>query len=99
MNHDVFEIDVGQLKRMQQSHVAFALFDIRSRADYEDGHIKGALHLRDLEHLTQLIKIKDAAIVVYDQDGVSAFEFAKQASSAGYINIVYLVGGIKNYST
>jgi rhodanese-related sulfurtransferase len=94
---EVFKIDSEKLKRMQMLHVLFAFFDIRPRPQYDSKHIPGALHLENLDHLKRLIPNKEMPVVIYDQDGIYAEEFARQAMAEGYLNIVMLEGGLDRF--
>jgi rhodanese-related sulfurtransferase len=93
-------IDKEKLKRMVMLHVAFAIVDIRSREEFEKGHIKNAFHFESsvlIDKLNENFKRKETPIVIYDQDGKLASELVRKVEAAGFINAVMLDGGYANY--
>ncbi len=71
----------------------FILLDVRTKAEYDSAHIKGAVNipLDELESATTLDK--SAKIVVYCQSGNRSLMAAKKLIENGYLE-VYDLGGI-----
>lgn len=96
------EIDIAKLKRMQMLHVAFVLIDLRSPAQFNEGHLHNAFNIPSKEFLKKLpstVPKKDTPIVVYDDDGVGSVDLVLEAEGLGYLNIVNLEGGFKGART
>lgn len=77
------------------------LVDVRTSAEYEEGHIPGALILPNEEIGAEpptLLPDKDAAIIVYCRTGVRSREAAKKLVDLGYTNVYNLSGGIQNWT-
>lgn len=99
-NFEILEIDSEKLKRMLMLHVRFLLFDLRSPAEYEAGHIKGAVNIPSqdfIQKASEMVPFKETPIVAYDQDGVKCREIISEFGRLGYLNIVSLEGGYSNY--
>src|SRR5262245_27416656 len=63
-------VNADDLLALVQTDSDLIIFDNRTIADYETGHIEGALHLIDTEMIDQavlarLVKAKDAPILFY----------------------------------
>lgn len=94
------KIDCEKLGRLQRQHVAFNLIDVRAPSAYENGHIAGALNLPAnifSNKLPSTVSRKDAAIVIYDNNGESSDNLVSRAETMGYLNIVNLEGGYQEY--
>ncbi len=66
------------------------LVDVRTEAEYEDGHIEGALLLPNEDIGTSepyLLPDKDAEILVYCRTGRRSAEAAKKLTAMGYTNV------------
>jgi rhodanese-related sulfurtransferase len=93
---DIIDIEPDKLRRLQNLHVAFILLDVRTKAEFETAHIKGAFHLEASEFLEKIVKMvpkKDMPIVIYDADGSSTAHLVNEAEKQGFVNIVILQGG------
>jgi len=100
MDIEILFIDSAKLKRMQLLHVRFLLFDLRGREAFDKGHIENAFHLEKavfLDHLLKSVSLKETPIVIYDEDGSDVVPLAQEAEKQGYLNIVALEGGYKNF--
>lgn len=71
------------------------IIDVRTKEEYESGHIKGAINIPDTEIENEVNYDKDKAIAVYCRTGVRSSEAAKTLEKMGYTKI-YDLGGIKN---
>jgi phage shock protein E len=95
---NIMEIGIDKLKRMQMLHVAFVLIDLRSPAQFNEGHLHNAFNISAAEFLKKLpstVPKKDTPIVVYDDDGIASGDLVVAAEGLGYLNIVNLEGGFK----
>lgn len=69
---------------------AFELIDARSPAEYEAGHVYGAVnipHDSDLGASDQLPAELDQAMVVYCRSGQRAFQLKQRLEAMGYSNV------------
>jgi len=92
-----------EAKKMMDSDKDIIILDVRTQAEYEESHIKGAIRITDTE-LSKLapsmLPNKDAKILVYCRSGRRSKAAAEELLSMGYTN-VYDFGGIIdwNYDT
>lgn len=92
------EIDAEKLKRMLQLHVNFILLDLRSAAQYQDRHLRGAFHVEPSslkEYLKKSVPNPHTPIVIYDEDGANLSKLLNEAEGLGYINVVGVTGGFQ----
>lgn len=76
------------------------LLDIRTRKEWETGHIAGAKHipLADLDHhITELYKFKEKPVIVVCNFGQSAGSAAKRLKADGFQNVIRLGGGMTEW--
>jgi phage shock protein E len=70
--------------------------DVRSDAEWTDGHLKGALHL-PVDQVASLaasdLPNKDAPLVLYCQSGKRAQSAADVLQQLGYTHVVAMTGG------
>lgn len=94
---EVLPITQSEVNTMLTSEENFTLVDVRTKSEYDSGHIKGALNipLNEIESTT-LLK-KDSKIVVYCQSGARSAEAAKKLVDNGYL-YVYDMGGIVGWT-
>ncbi len=71
------------------------LIDVRSSDEYKNGHIAGAvnIYLDDLENRRREIPL-GTKIVLYDDNGVGAFQGAARLFDAGILNVYTLSDGL-----
>lgn len=71
------------------------LLDVRTEAEFNQGHISGAvcLPVDKIWSDTQIVSEKDAEIIVYCQSGSRSARAAKKLAGMGYTQ-VYDMGGI-----
>jgi len=76
------------------------IIDVRSRAEYESGHIKNSINIPidtiDLNELEELVTSKDNNIIVYCASGGRSKNAAMTIANWGYVN-VYDLGSINNW--
>jgi rhodanese-related sulfurtransferase len=89
------EIAADELDRRIAAGEAPLVLDVRSRVEYERGHIPGALNIPHDElskRLGELPEDKSAEIVVHCQSGRRARAAETELSEAGYTNLRDLIG-------
>lgn len=82
---------------MMQDHAI--ILDVRTKAEYEEGHIPNAVLLTDTEiksKAEELLPDKQSTILVYCRSGRRSAEAAKELVQMGYTN-VYDFGGILDW--
>jgi len=78
----------------------FVLLDVRTEAEFEAGHIKGAewLPRGKLEfHIQELVKNPDATMVLYCGTGGRSALAVLTLKDMGYTNVVDLEGGFEGW--
>ena len=73
------------------------LLDVRSKQEYDEGHIQGAINIPDYEiskTIESIIPDKSRLIVVYCQSGGRSKEVYYKLHKKGYFNIYHLYGGL-----
>ena len=93
---EIQEIDVAELKRMQQSGEDFTLIDVRERDEQARGMVPGAVALprgileRDLDQVTT---DKGRKLVLYCGGGFRSALSAWMLKKMGFRNVISLAGG------
>ncbi|MCI8273840.1 MAG: rhodanese-like domain-containing protein [Clostridia bacterium] len=75
------------------------LIDVRSRQEYAEGHLQGAINMPEYELQKRAFKElpkKNQLIVMYCQYGGRSREACKKMKQMGYTNIYNLYGGLDN---
>lgn len=92
-----YDISFDSLQQMIKDGAI--LVDVRSIQEYNEGHLKGAIHLADYEippkHGNILLN-KNAIIIVYCQNGGRSKKAYKKLKKLGYQNVYNLCGGLDN---
>ncbi len=89
-------IDAEEAKRMMDRSSSFVLVDVRTKEEYVEAHIEGAVLLPNEEIETSASDVlpdKSATILVYCRSGRRSAEAAKKLAEMGYTSI-YNFGGI-----
>ncbi|RMF96334.1 MAG: rhodanese-like domain-containing protein [Candidatus Schekmanbacteria bacterium] len=90
-----------QLKSMLDEDETLMLIDVRTRPEYEEGHIVGVKKLIPLDKLEsrigELEEFKNKKIVLYCRSGSRSSRAAKILLSHGFKKIYNLQGGIIAY--
>lgn len=75
------------------------LLDVRTTAEYREGHIPGSrnIPLQVLDNVEYLIKNKDVPLFVHCQSGARSRQAAELLQKKGYTNVKN-IGGITAYS-
>ena len=91
--HIYKHIDTEQLKMMLDKKEAFVLVDARTKEEYEEAHIPGAVNIPDkqFEELLLTLPADKSSILVIYCNGVKcgkSKKVAQKATAAGYTNII-----------
>jgi rhodanese-related sulfurtransferase len=98
---EIKEIDIDELKRMQQAGENFTLLDVRDKEDAEKGMIPGAVNLSrgTLEYsIDQVTTDKDRKLVLYCGGGSRSALAASSLKRMGFKNVMSLAGGYRGWS-
>lgn len=95
---DIREIDVAELRRMQNSGEAMSVIDVREPDDWSNGTIPGAATIPRgvLElNIDQVTSDKDSKVVLYCGGGSRSALAAYMLQRMGFRNVLSLAGGYK----
>ena len=98
---EIKEIDVNELKRMQQDGDDFTLIDVRDKEDADKGTIPNAVNLSrgTLEYsIDQVTTDKDRKLVLYCGGGSRSALAAASLKRMGFKNVISLAGGYRGWS-
>lgn len=73
------------------------LIDVRSKQEYQEGHLNGAICIPDYEIVAEAPKIipdKNKAIILYCQSGARSKKATEMLENMGYSNVVNVAGGL-----
>ena len=93
---EIQEIDVAQLKSMQQAKEDFLLIDVREKEEASRGMIPGAVHLSRgmLEvNIDQITTDKGRKMVLYCGGGNRSALAAVNLKKMGFKDVISLAGG------
>lgn len=102
MEVEILDIDVEKFDRMIQTHVRFLIFDVRDKASFDQDRLPNSFHIDTtnfIESLKKQVPDTSTPICLCDHDGTQAIEMARTAQGEGFINVVYLAGGMKEYQS
>ena len=88
------QIDPEQAKQFMDSEANYVILDVRTKPEYEDGHIKNAISLPN-EEISPDNKLLDE-LLSYCRSGRRATDASIKLAKMGYVN-VYNFGGIVNW--
>lgn len=96
---DYQQVSTAEAVEMMAETTDYIILDVRTPAEYESGHIPGAINVanetigsKDIEELPD----KDQVIFVYCRSGNRSKEASAKLTKLGYTNIVEF-GGINNW--
>lgn len=90
-------ISMRQLEALLDAGRDFVLLDVRERAEYERGHLEGAVSMPLSELDMEFKKLpKDKTIIVYCTHGGNSILAARELSGLGY-HVVNTCGGLSYY--
>ena len=93
----VTEIDYNTLQDMIRNDSSVILLDVRSRQEFKEGHLLGALNLPlgELKNkVSLLISNRGQTIIVYCKIGSRSLKAANMLNKMGYTNVYQLKGGL-----
>ena len=93
------KISADKAKDMMDKDSSVIILDVRTKQEYEEGHIEGAILIPNTELINRAnneLPDKDATILVYCRSGNRSAKAAKELIEAGYTN-VFDFGGINNW--
>lgn len=73
------------------------LLDVRSRQEYQEGHLNGAINipLYDInKDVSNILEDKNEKIVVYCQSGGRSIKAKQKLQELGYTNVTDIAGGL-----
>lgn len=100
-NIDNIEILPDLAKKILENDKNAMLLDVRSIAEYNEGHISGAIVVTDYElekNILRVIADKTQTILVYCTKGIRSKKAVKLLRSLGYINSYSIAGGLENWN-
>lgn len=92
------EITIEQLKKMKQQEIV--IIDVRSKQEYDEGHIDGAISIPEYEirtKINEIVKNQNEIIIVYCSTGRRSKKAQKLLNKLGYKNVFNLYNGYQNY--
>ncbi len=94
----LFSIDIDAGVAVYQMSKKGVLVDVRTKAEYERGHIPESINI-ELEHLDKILEKvpdKDTPLFVYCRSGRRSSRAKSSLKRAGYLDVTN-IGGIVNY--
>lgn len=93
-------LSASELWSQMQAGTAPVIVDVRTREEYQVGHVPSAIHLdyRDLpQHLDNIPAAKDETIVTYCRTGVRAGVAEQILREAGFTSVLHLAGDMTGW--
>lgn len=93
------QITYLEARKMIQQNSLTILLDVRSKQEYDEYHLEGAICIPTYELVTSISKLvinKEQAIIVYCQSGARSKKAENILSKMGYKNVYEIKGGIDN---
>ena len=98
-NRSIDDLSYIKIKQLLNENSNSILLDVRSKQEYLEYHLDGAMNipLYDLKgNIDKIIQDKKTLIAVYCQSGTRSKKAKKILSQMGYTNIYNLDGGINS---
>jgi rhodanese-related sulfurtransferase len=96
---DKKQISYIEARELMSKNVTSILIDVRSRQEFKEYHLDGAICIPTYELINKaqkIIKNKEQTIIVYCQSGVRSKKAIIILSKMGYKNIYEIKGGLDN---
>ena len=93
-------INMKELNSILKGNKDAVLLDVRSIAEYKEGHINGAIVVANYElhqKIRQIVEDKNTLIIVYCKSEIRSKIALETLKNLGYDNLYYLIGGLDNY--
>ena len=94
------KIDAEEAARIMQEETGYLILDVRTEAEYESGHIPGAICVPNEtigKEPPEALPEKDQLILVYCRSGNRSKQAAKKLAALGYTDIREF-GGINTWA-
>lgn len=94
------DISAELAKKILEKDKNAILLDVRSIAEYNEGHISGAVVITNYElekDMLRFITNKDETILAYCTTGSRSKKAVKLLRRLGYINAYNIIGGLDNW--
>jgi phage shock protein E len=91
----------GVSERIAWSDRSLVLLDVRTPAEYAEGHLPGAINIPHTElasRVSELLEARDRDIVVYCRSGTRAEQALGVLKEAGFNRLFHLDGDYKRWS-
>lgn len=91
------EISYEEAIKIVKEHPETALIDVRSRQEFNEGHLNGAISIPvyDINKISQIIKNRDNIIILYCQTGARSKRAAKILADLCYTNVYTIRKGLE----
>ena len=88
------DITYNEMHRILKSKSAI-LVDVRSKQEFDEDHINGAINipLNNINSITSKVKDKNKHIILYCSSGIRSKKAQKILKSQGYVNVYNLIDG------
>jgi NADPH-dependent 2,4-dienoyl-CoA reductase/sulfur reductase-like enzyme/rhodanese-related sulfurtransferase len=86
-------------KQKRERKDDFVLLDVRTKQEYDNGHIEGCCHipLNELKSRTDTLD-KKKEIITYCGVGIRAYQACQVLKNAGFENVKFMEGGIRAWA-
>lgn len=84
------QITADEAKAIMDSEESYVILDVRTKGEYDSGHIEGAILIPDYEVGTKaesVLSDKDELILVYCRSGNRSKNAASELAALGYTNV------------
>ena len=95
---NINDISYSKLQEIIKENTDTILLDVRSKQEYNEGHITGAINIPEYEILSKsnnILNNKNARIIVYCKSGTRSKKAIKTLKKLGFTNLYNLKGGIE----
>ena len=96
---DEFDIEIEEVEKILEN-LGGILVDVRSKKEYEEGHINGAISIPEYEIKKKaqiLLPNKEMNIIVYCSSGGRSKKAKEELKNMGYKYVYNLYNGYQNY--
>ena len=92
------EIDYEIAKKIIEQNKKALLIDVRSKQEYQEGHINGSINisLYDFERGNYMLYDKENPIILYCEKGKRSKKALQILKRKGFKNVYQLKGGLEN---
>lgn len=90
-------ITLKEARQIMTTNKSTILIDVRSQQEYKEYHIDGAICIPNFEiqnKIEQIVKNKNALIILYCQSGIRSKTAMKILENKGYQNVYHVKNGL-----